>query len=39
MIGLSTFSLLIIGALIITSFAPLILIGLFIWDWKKGEIW
>lgn len=39
MIGMTTFGLLIVGAIGITTLAPLILIWLLIKDWKKGDLW
>lgn len=39
MISLTLFELLISGALLVTCLSPLILIGLLIRDWEKGDLW
>lgn len=39
MIGITVFSVMIVVALAVTSLAPLVLVGLLIRDWKKGELW
>lgn len=39
MIGLPVFSAVIVAALAVTSLAPIVLIGLLVRDWKKGELW
>lgn len=33
------FNALIAGALVMTCLSPLILLGLLIKDWKKGDLW
>ncbi len=39
MIGITGFEVLILGAMAVASLAPLILIGLFVRDWKRGDLW
>lgn len=39
MIGVTVFWLMIVVALAVTSLAPIVLVGLLIRDWKKGELW
>lgn len=38
-IDLAFFSVLISSALMVTCLSPIILVGLLIKDWKKGELW
>ncbi len=39
MIDLLSFEILVTGALILTAFSPLMLISLFIKDWRSGSLW
>jgi len=39
MISLTLFEIFITGALLVTCLSPLLLIGLLIRDWKKGDLW
>lgn len=38
-ISISAFSFLVGTALLITLFSPLILMALFLRDWKQGDLW
>lgn len=39
MISVTVFSGIVIGALLVTSLAPIVLIAMLIRDLKKGELW